>query len=117
MHRDSKGTNQRIYFDIDPSGRYLGTGGQVGGIVALTREELQLLTYALTHSLTHSLTRSLARSLTHSLTHSFTHSLAHSLTHSHTHTLMHSLAHQHTRSCPLSQTLLLTSLASLQSFI
>ncbi|KAJ7946902.1 telomerase Cajal body protein 1 [Quillaja saponaria] len=30
LYRSSEYTNQRILFDIEPSGRYLGTGGQVG---------------------------------------------------------------------------------------
>ncbi|KAL3820591.1 hypothetical protein ACJIZ3_006496 [Penstemon smallii] len=30
LYRSSEGTNQRIQFDIEPSGRYLGTGGQDG---------------------------------------------------------------------------------------
>ncbi|RZC03622.1 Telomerase Cajal body protein 1 isoform C [Glycine soja] len=30
LYRSSENTNQRILFDIDPSGKYLGTGGQDG---------------------------------------------------------------------------------------
>jgi hypothetical protein len=29
LYRSSENTNQRILFDIEPSGRHLGTGGQV----------------------------------------------------------------------------------------
>jgi hypothetical protein len=29
LYRSSENTNQRVSFDIEPSGRYLGTGGQV----------------------------------------------------------------------------------------
>lgn len=29
LYRSSECTNQRIAFDIEPSGRHLGTGGQV----------------------------------------------------------------------------------------
>ncbi|KAI9126754.1 hypothetical protein K1719_002350 [Acacia pycnantha] len=30
LYRSSENTNQRILFDIEPSGQYLGTGGQDG---------------------------------------------------------------------------------------
>jgi len=29
LYRSAENTNQRILFDIDPSGQHLGTGGQV----------------------------------------------------------------------------------------